>query len=326
VSFGSPLPDPHRTRLRSHLESQYGIRVAGMAELDTGVFRVDRTDGPSWVARHFPAGRPLGATVGDGEILRFLAEHDYPAERCATPDPVSVLDGNGLLVTEYVRSGPAEQRKAAIRDLGGLGHLGELLGRLHTLPDTVGAVAREGGAWHHLADGGPDDELAAAGHMLAAAEDRVRPEDRSRYRSLVARLDALDSARGLPRAFIHPDFVLRNVIASPDRGMVVVDWASAGRGPRLWALAFLLLAEGAKNLRRVDLVVAGYRQHIDVEPEELTRLAAVARTRPVVFETWKFCRGGKALAAVARDVAATGGLADAVASRARAAFGARANA
>lgn len=42
-------------RLRSHLETSYGIEVSGLAELDAGVFRVARADGPDWVARLFPA-------------------------------------------------------------------------------------------------------------------------------------------------------------------------------------------------------------------------------------------------------------------------------
>jgi hypothetical protein len=45
--------------LPSHLESRYGSRVAQLTELDLGVFRVDRRDEPSWVARVFPAARPL---------------------------------------------------------------------------------------------------------------------------------------------------------------------------------------------------------------------------------------------------------------------------
>jgi hypothetical protein len=35
--------------LPAHLEGQYGIDVSELTELDVGVFRVDRRDGPSWV-------------------------------------------------------------------------------------------------------------------------------------------------------------------------------------------------------------------------------------------------------------------------------------
>jgi Ser/Thr protein kinase RdoA (MazF antagonist) len=324
IRFGSPLAGRSDVaRLQSHLESRYGIQVAQVSELDAGVFRVDRRDGPSWVARRFPPARPAAAAAGDGEILRFLAEHDFPAERCAAPEPVSVLDGQGLLVTEYVGAVPREDRRAAIRDLGGLRRLGELLGRLHALPEEAGAVGRDGGAWHHLADGGPRDEVAAAARLLADAGGLVPAGERRRYESMSAALEAIDSCHGLPQALIHPDFVLPNVIASPDRGLVVVDWTGAGRGARLWSLAFLLFAEGAKNLRRVDLVVAGYRDHVNLEPQELSRLAAVARARPVIFESWAFCMGRKTIADAAREMAAAGELADAIGARARAAFAAK---
>ena len=323
IRFGSPLPGrSDAQRLQPHLESQYGIQVAQISELDVGVFLVGRPDGPSWVARLFPPVRPVAAAAGDAEVLRFLAEHDFPAERCATPEPVSVLDGQGLLVTEHVAAVPRTERRAAIRDLGGLRRLGELLGRLHALPEGAGAVARDGGAWHHLADGDPHDEVAAAARLLADAEVLVPAGERRPYESMRAELEALDSCQGLPQALVHPDFVLANVIASPDRGLVVVDWTGAGRGPRLWPLAFLLFAEGAKDLRRDDLVVAGYRRHVNLEPAELSRLAAVARARPVIFESWAFCMGRKSIADAAREAAAAGELAEAVGARARAAFAA----
>jgi len=41
--------------LAAHLGSTYGIEVERTTELDLGVLRVDRSDGPSWAARVFPA-------------------------------------------------------------------------------------------------------------------------------------------------------------------------------------------------------------------------------------------------------------------------------
>ncbi len=74
--------------LPAHPEGRYGIRVAEVTRLDTGVLRVDRRDGPSWVARVFPAARPIEDVDGDAEVLRFLEQNSFPAERCAHPDPV----------------------------------------------------------------------------------------------------------------------------------------------------------------------------------------------------------------------------------------------
>src|ERR1700677_1788160 len=144
-----------------------------------------------------------------------------------------------------------------------------------------------------MTDGSPPDELAATRNLLAGAEGLISADEREDYEAMQASLDGLDDASGLPEALLHPDFVLPNVVPSPERGMVLVDWTGAGTGPRLWSLAFLLFAAGARDLRRVDRVLAGYRSQVVLEPEELERLAGVARARPIVLEAWSFCMGRK---------------------------------
>jgi hypothetical protein len=63
--------------------------VSEVTELDLGVLRVDRRHGPSWVAQVFPASRLLGAVEGDALIQQTQQRQGVPAERCATPEPVS---------------------------------------------------------------------------------------------------------------------------------------------------------------------------------------------------------------------------------------------
>jgi hypothetical protein len=307
-------------RLRAHLEATYGTGVTRLTPLDEGVFRVDRDDGPAWVARQFPVARPAAAVAGDAEILAFLAGHDYPAERAATADPVSQLDGHAVLVTGYVPDAARNRRVEAIRGFGGFWSLGVMLARLHTLPAAGGAVGRDGGAWHHLADGGASDEIAAVTRLLDDAGQRAGDGHRAADQSLRADIDRFGGCAGLPRALTHPDFVLANVIASPERGLVLVDWAGAGREARLWSLAWLLFSAGARGLNRVDSAVAGYLCHVRPEPEELARLAEVARIRPAVLEAWSYGTGRKSLAAAARAAADARDLADAVAARALLAF------
>jgi Ser/Thr protein kinase RdoA (MazF antagonist) len=113
--------------------------------------------------------------------------------------------------------------------------------------------------------------------------------------------------------------VLANVVATPG-GMVLVDWAGAGRGPRAWSLAFLLYAEGAKDLRRVDVVLAGYRRHVNLEDEELARLAAIAQARPLVLSVWSVCTGRSTPTEALAHAAEAKTLAEAIAARARAAL------
>jgi hypothetical protein len=78
---------PAADRIARHLQARYGIAVSGLAELDLGVYRVDRAEGPAWVARVFAAVRAESAAAGDAEILRLLHRHDYPAERAAAAEP-----------------------------------------------------------------------------------------------------------------------------------------------------------------------------------------------------------------------------------------------
>lgn len=93
---------PGTDALPAHLEDHYGIRVTGTARLTEGVFRVDHDAGPPWVARIMLASRPVSRTENDAAILRFLERHEFPAERCAHPGPVTELDGRAVLVTGYL--------------------------------------------------------------------------------------------------------------------------------------------------------------------------------------------------------------------------------
>jgi Ser/Thr protein kinase RdoA (MazF antagonist) len=285
--------------LAPHLEDRYGIRVSSVTRLDGGVFRVDRHDGPSWVARVFPAERDIEAVEGDAQVLRFLEENDYPAERCAHAEAVSTLAGRGVLVTQHVDGSPADDSEQTAHELGAM------LGRLQTLPNASGAVARDAGSLHHWSDngGGPVEDLAAASSWLAAVDGRVPAPHRAAYETLRDELARADDLHDLPRAFVNPDFQVGNVIASPDAGLVVVDWTGSGRGPRIAALATLLLmaVEGyhghpprGADLGRVDSVIAGYRAHVRLEREEQARLADAMRRLPLVFACFLFCVGLKA--------------------------------
>jgi hypothetical protein len=268
----------------------------------------------------------LARRVGDTPYKLREGSHvdpdgnDFPAERCATAAPVSILDGRPVLLTEWAEPVPREQRREAIRAAGGLGRLGELLGRPHTLPPGSGPVARPGGSWHHLADGHPSAEVAAASRMLAEAGYLFPEGERPAYEALCAEVAALDAAEGLPDALTHPDFVLANVVATPD-GTILVDWAGAGRGPRVWSLAYLLYVEGAKDLRRVPVVLAGHRRHVTLSGEELDRLAAIARARPLIFAAWAVCTGRKTPSAALAEAADAATLTEAIAARARATHG-----
>jgi len=265
----------------------------------------------------FPAARPLEAARSDAQLLGRLVAAGFPAERCAHPEPVSTHEGQAVLVTELAAG------KAPSASWRTFRLLGELLGRLHSLPDDPAVTGRPGGAWHHLAlECGPREELAAAASLLQDARPRVAPAQRDLHAALSDALAGGDDCHDLPWAVIHADFVPVNLVATQRGDVTVVDWTGAGRGPRLWSLAWLLWAAGARSMSCVEAVVAGYQSRLSLEESELDRLAGAIGTRPVVLACWEFATGRQPLAEVADRVRAVPAGAVAIAARARAAFGA----
>ena len=216
-----------------HLQDRYRIDVAGMVELDAGVFRVDRRDGPSWVARVFPAERALADVEAEAELLRALEQGGFPAERCAHGEPVSGWGEQAVLVTEFVT--PAAPltpgRSAAL--------LGAMLGGLHSRP---GTRFRSGGAWHHLSfTGGPREEIAAGRELLDDAVAEVPARQLAAFDRLREAVEQADDCDDLPHALVHPDFVAVNAIPTPEERLVIVDWTGAGRGPAADARLLVVL-------------------------------------------------------------------------------------
>lgn len=298
--------------LGRHLEDRYGVEVADVVSLDLGVFRVDRRDGSRWVARVFPASRPLDGVREDAAILRALERAGFPAERCADPEPVSEFLGQGVLVTGFLEDhGPLSPgRPAAI--------LGVMLGRLHTHPATN---LRPGGAWHHLSfSGGPREEIATACDLLDEHLPRVGLRELAVFDRIRDEVARTDDCHDLPHAFVHPDFVPANAISTAEGKLAIVDWAGAGRGPRVWSLGFLLWAAGARDLRLVELVVSRYRRSIELEPAELDRLDGAIRGRPVMLEAWSVCAGRTELAPALDRIERAGDLAGEIAAVARRLF------
>ncbi len=284
------------TALTAHLETRYGIRIASLASIDDdprtrprgswpghypATLLVKRTDGRPWIARVFsaPADR-VSRVEGDADILRFLAAHDFPAERVAHAEPVSVFNGSGVLVTEFVDGGRPDAQ--AIHH-----ELGSLLGRLHSLPGADGAVARAGGADESgggLHIGRAKEDLAAAMSFLVSVEDAVDPAGREGFELLLDRVENADDAEGLPEALTHGNYHAWSAVGTPGN-LVIVGWAGSGRGPRLPALAWLLTTAAEGDPAGVDAVMRGYTEHIRLTDEEIERLPQVLQMKPL----WLAC-------------------------------------
>lgn len=283
--------EPSAERLLAHLRERYGIDAVAATKVSQHnghVFRIDWGADRPWIARVFPPARPRAAVEGDADILRFLARHDYPAERLAVDDAVSELDGSSVLVTGLVDGGPLPEGAEK------LGMLGDLLGRLHALPpDDTGGVSRPGGAGGDdpRRAGRPGQDLLAALTFLDAVDTKVAAAHRERFEQLRDQVRSADDGDGLPEALLHG-----NLLHAPDHalltgdGPVAINWKSAGLGPRLADLAFLLWGAAWIGPDAIDAVTHAYRRHVEPTDDELDRLESLLYLRPLYLVCFDYRR------------------------------------
>lgn len=273
--------------VKTHLERHYGIRINSIALFDRdhpATLIVERSDGPTWVARLFTSTADrLERVEADAEVLRWLESHEYPAERLAHPEPVTSLDGSGVMVTHFVPGG----RTIATPDTQRA--LGELLGRLHALPTAEGAMARDGGSFDHdpAYVGRPAADVAASMNFMRTVEDAVDPKGREKFAWLLEQVARADDLEGLPEAFTHANFGTFNAVAAPGGEPVIVGWAASGRAPRLAAVGWHLYCTGGDRTQ-IDAFVEGYSNHVRLTDDELQRLHAAIILRDLYLGCWYY--------------------------------------
>jgi thiamine kinase-like enzyme len=293
--------------------SKKGVQVQAITRLDLNVYHIDVASQRSLVARVYPEKdgcNVLAIARLLARLLNYLQLQNFPAERCASLDPVSKLEKHSgcVMLTQFASGHRPERNRAAF------GRLGKLLGRLHTVQ--VPNWTAEGGAWHHLSPtGGIGDECNAASRMLR--ELQKRGDTNADYGNGVSRLveelhrleASLAHAPDLPIALVHPDLVPSNAIvhaATPleveaaDHGnnkeeeWTIVDWTGAGVGPRIVSLGFLLAVAGARGKTAlVDAVMKGYSSHVELEEVELEKLPQAVYCRLLTIQYWEVAVGRK---------------------------------
>lgn len=282
--------------LGPHLEAACGVKDARLRQLDVGVLRVDHADRKRpLVARLFSERRPFGAAEGDLAVLCHLAEADFPAERPIAEHPLTTHEGQAVLATGFIKDVPKAKRPP-----GGVTALGRLIGRLHTMPVPAGAD-RPSGALHHFAEGTLQDELHAVGDWLDSVESRVPVDSVQSLDVLHAAVATADGGEGLPEAFVHPDPVPKNAVFTAE-GPVLVDWTSAGRGPRLPSMTLILRSGWAARP-----FMSGYAEEVSLTEEERGRLPELLFTRSLIDLCFRVClkpettTAAKKLSALRRD-------------------------
>ncbi|KAN0102802.1 kinase-like protein [Hyaloscypha variabilis] len=289
----SAAPADSKEVVSQHLSIRYNTAVSQISELDQNVYRVDRINDSSWVARAFSPSLPLSVLSEHVEILRFLEQQNFPAERLVDPEPISTTStGCHILITHFVEGRRPRKGEHLFP------RLGHLLGKLHTLPiPLLSAMTRKGGAWHHIShSGGPNEEVEAALTLLSNTKSRVSDTQLSLYEELRSSLLKVGDLSDLPQRFTHPDIVPSNaIISSIDDSLAIVDWMGSGTGPRVASLGYLLWAAGSRSMAAVNGVIAWYSKLISLEEAEVEKLESAILFRPLVLRCWEFCTERRSL-------------------------------
>ncbi len=193
-------------------------------------------------------------------------------------------------MTEFVKQVPKAKRSPFP-----ILTLGAMIGRLHALAVPAGAD-RPAGAMHHFAEGTMADELRAVAAWLDSIEARVPGGVSHALDTLRTAVASADGGEGLPEAFVHPDPVPQNAIFTAD-GPVLVDWTSAGRGPRLPSMTLVLLSGWA-----AVPFMKGYARVVALTDEERDRLPELLFSRQLINHVFRVCRDPKIAVTAARKL------------------------
>ena len=272
-------------RLAAVLTEQYASGPVTLTAARHGlnpVFLVARERAPGWVVR---AGRNLPRFA---QTILFLEERGYPAPRLVpTADGAHLAtDGDrAVLVMTLVKGATPPLTPETME------RVGEALGRLHTIAPLPPGAKPCGML--------PRGEIAAARAWLEAVRDVVPPAHRAHFDALRHACETIDYCEDLPTVFLHGDAHYNNTILTPSGDVVYVDYDSAGPGPAVIDLGFLLVnADGGpivsspepSDPARVEATIRGYRRHRTPSDAELSRLADAIRFRPLVLACADFKR------------------------------------
>lgn len=250
-----------------------GTEVADVQEVKRSrLYRLRTSRECDWLVR-------LHEADWHAAVLSKLAGAGYPCPRV-----VEATDGRRVVevgaeryvVIEWIEGAapwPEPDR------LEGLGHV---LGLLHSL-DTDGCLDEAGML--------PRGEIGYFSRKLAEVRSMVPPNQRGRLEALDRACAEVDLLEDLPRRLIHGDAHPWNAIFGKDGRVLLIDWDSAGLGPPIVDLGFLLLTclggpfDGPVeelNEGRLRAAARGYASARKLTAEERERLPSAAGFRPLV--------------------------------------------
>ncbi len=243
------------------------IPLALHSELDIDVYRLrPKTDRSDLVVRALGPAVAQPTVDAAARVLHGLADTPFPAEHCATDNPVlSLGEGRHLLLTEYVQPSAPPSPGFVLAWCAGL--LGRLASR-------SGDELPAGGGWHRLG-ATPSAEIDEALRLGGQIGPSVA--------EIVDALADADDGTGLPEAMIHADLTAQNAVPQGGEPPVIIDWVGVGRGPRIWPLAFLLFTAEPRGARRT---LGRYQRSVSLAEDERIRLPGMLWVRPLTLDLW----------------------------------------
>ncbi len=238
-----------QSMLTALLQEQYGSYVVSIQPMhrhvheDRGIYRVISTSSETGVLQTLRHTNITTTLLKQATILEYLARRGYPAPRpilTLTRKPVSIYQNWSALFTTFIEGSYTDF------SCQNLALFGASLGRLHRLTENVmtGSTAPLlPGSRFQLASAIP----YALGQLLPEAH-RVPPELWPLYSGLITTLHRIQQTIILPITIVHGASWPHNAIYTANGDVILTNWHSAGVGPAILDISFLLLISHLKSM------------------------------------------------------------------------------
>ena len=232
-----------QSMLTALLREEYGSQGVNIYPLhrhgdkDRGIYSVHSTSSAPGVLRACRNSNVTTTLLKQAAILEYLVRCGYPA-----PRPISTLmrkpvgsyqDWSGLFTTFI-------EGTCADFSYQNLTLLGAALGQLHKLSERVmmgtAAIQILPGSRFQLSSAIP----YALSQLLPEAH-RIPMEIWPLYSGLIATLHRIQQTMNLPITLVHADSQFHHAICTTSGDLVLTNWSSAGMGPAILDLSYLLL-------------------------------------------------------------------------------------
>ena len=224
--------------LTALVQDQYvggSVRLRQIAEYtfeDRGIYRVDFSDGCSYVLRAFRYD-VKEVLLSQASLLMYLEQQAYPASRILhtiSNDTVALYKNWIALMISYVDGALADFSPEHLTLLGA--QLGALHAQSEHILSTIDSSTF------------PNSRLHPSHIPAQLFPPRVMqlPEElRELYEASVTTITTLLQATQLPITLLHGDCWPRNAVVADNGWLTLIDWDCAGLGPAVLDVGYLLL-------------------------------------------------------------------------------------